>query len=289
MRAHTFVRLARRERWSRNLLVLAAPAAAGVLGEPTPALRTAIALVCLCLAASGGYFFNDALDAEADRVHPVKCQRPVAAGDLSASSAALVGVGLFVAAIGLAYTARPQLVLVVGGFVLVNVAYSAWLKEEAVLDLACVAAGFVLRLIAGGVAVGVTISSWFLLVAGAFSFVVVSAARHAELRDLGDLAAAHRRSLQYYTTSYLNYVRAVASAVAVLSYCLWAVSKSSTAAAPVWFELSIVPFALGVVRYSLILERSNARKPEPLLVSDRTLVAIGCIWASVFAIAISTG
>src|SRR5207253_5775471 len=127
----------------------------------------------------------------------------------------------------LSFAARWQLSLVVGGYVLQTDAYTIWLKHEAVLDLACVASGFVLRTIAGGVAVGVAISPWFLIVAGSASLFMVTGKRHAELVELGDRAVGHRRSLEMYSRSFLNYVRAVASSVTILAYCLWAFEKSS--------------------------------------------------------------
>jgi decaprenyl-phosphate phosphoribosyltransferase len=164
--------------------------------------------------------------------------------------------------------------------------YSLWLKHEAVLDLACVASGFVLRTIAGGVAVGVTISPWFLIVAGSASLFMVTGKRHAELVELGEGAIAHRRSLQMYSQSFLNYVRAVASSVTVLAYCLWAFEKSNSVGNPVWFQLSIVPFVLGILRYALLLEQGGGGAPEELVLSDRVLILLGAAWAVLFGIAV---
>src|SRR3954452_1141180 len=233
------VRLARPKQWVKNVLVIAAPAAAGVLGEGTALFRTAVAFVCFCLAASGTYFINDALDVEADRRHPTKRNRPVASGAVSLRTAITGGIVLITASIGLSFVARWPLALIVGGYILQTMLYSIWLKHEAVLDLACVASGFVLRTIAGGVAVGVTISPWFLIVAGSASLFMVTGKRHAELVELGDGAVGHRRALEMYSRSFLNYVRAVASSVTILAYCLWAFEKSSTVGTPVWFQLAI--------------------------------------------------
>ena len=151
------------------------------------------------------------------------------------------------------------------------------------LDLAAVAAGFVLRTIAGGVAVGVDISPWFLIVAGAGSLLMVTGKRHAELLELGGDAGTHRPSLELYSFAFLNYVRAVASSVAILAYCLWAFERSATVGDQTWFELSIVPFVLGILRYSLLLEQGRGGAPEDLVLSDRWLLAIGLVWALLFA------
>jgi decaprenyl-phosphate phosphoribosyltransferase len=280
------VRLARPKQWVKNVLVIAAPGAAGVLGNGTALARTAIAFACFCLAASGTYFLNDTLDVDADRRHPTKRQRPIASGEVSSRTAITGGVLLLTSAIALSFAARWQLSLVVGGYLLQTVVYSVWLKHEAVLDLACVASGFVLRTIAGGVAVGVTISPWFLIVAGSASLFMVTGKRHAEMVELGEHAGGHRLTLDMYSRGFLSYVRAVASSVTVLAYCLWAFEKSSTVGSPLWFELSIVPFVLGILRYALLLEQGRGGAPEELVLSDRVLLAMGAMWAVFFALAI---
>jgi decaprenyl-phosphate phosphoribosyltransferase len=285
-RVPALIRLARPKQWIKNVLVIAAPGAAGVLGQGTALFRTAIAFACFCLAASGTYFLNDALDVEADRRHPSKRHRPIASGEVTVRTALTAGAVLVAAAIGLSFAARWQLSLLVGGYVLQTVLYSVWLKHEAVLDLACVASGFVLRTIAGGVAVGVTISPWFLIVAGSASLFMVTGKRHAEMVELGDNAGGHRLTLAMYSREFLSYVRAVASSVTILAYCLWAFEKSAAVGNPVWFELSIVPFVLGILRYALLLEQGRGGAPEELVLSDRVLLAMGALWALFFALAV---
>jgi decaprenyl-phosphate phosphoribosyltransferase len=281
-----YLRLARPKQWLKNVLVVAAPGAAGVLTEGDALFKTAIAFVCFCLAASGTYYINDALDVAADRLHPKKRKRPIAAGAISVRSAIVAGAVLLLASVGLSFAARWQLSIVIAGYLALTVAYSLWLKNEAVIDLAAVAAGFVLRTIAGGVAVGVTISPWFLIVAASGSFFMVTGKRHAELLELGDGAGDHRRALDVYSHAFLNYVRSVASSVAILAYCLWAFEKSQPVGNPIWFELSIVPFVLGILRYALLLEQGKGGAPEELVLADRTLQVIGLGWAALFAIAI---
>ncbi len=281
-----FVRLARPKQWLKNVLVVAAPGAAGVLTQGTPLFKTAIAFVCFCLAASGTYYINDALDVEADRLHPRKRMRPIAAGAISVRAATIGGVALILAAVGLSFAARWELAVVVGSYLALTVAYSAWLKNEAVIDLAAVAAGFVLRMIAGGVAVGVPISFWFLIVAASGSLFMVTGKRHAEMLELGDDAGDHRRALDVYSHAFLSYVRAVSSSVAILAYCLWAFEKSEPVGQPIWFQLSIVPFVIAVFRYALLLEQGKGGAPEELVLSDRTLQVLGLAWLVLFAIAV---
>jgi decaprenyl-phosphate phosphoribosyltransferase len=276
------VKLARPKQWLKNVLVVAAPGAAGVLTEREAAKDTAVAFVCFCLVASATYYINDALDAESDRMHPTKRGRPVASGAVSVRTAIAGGVILSILALALSFLARPQLALVLVAYLVLTVAYSTWLKHEAVLDLAAVAAGFVLRAIAGGVAVGVPISPWFLIVAGAGSFFMVTGKRHAELLELGDDAAEIRPSLEMYSHS----LRALTSSVAVLAYCLWAFEVSDRVGDPTLFELSIVPFVLAILRYALLLEHGRGGAPEELVLSDRVLLVLGVIWAVTFALAV---
>jgi decaprenyl-phosphate phosphoribosyltransferase len=280
------LKLARPKQWIKNVLVVAAPGAAGVLTDAEAAKDTAIAFVCFCLISSGTYYLNDALDAESDRMHPTKRNRPVASGVVPARVAIAGGILLPIVAIALSFLARPALALVLVAYLVVTVAYSTWLKHEAVLDLAAVAAGFVLRTIAGGVAAGVDISPWFLIVAGSGSFFMVTGKRHAELLELGDDATDIRPALEMYSQSFLAYVRALTSSVAVLAYCLWAFEVSDRVGDPTWFELSIVPFVLAILRYALLLEQGRGGAPEELVLSDRTLLVLGALWAVTFAVAV---
>src|SRR5215211_5871054 len=219
----SLVRTARPKQWSKNVLVFAAPAAAGVLDEPRHVLQTVVAFVAFCFAASGTYFFNDALDAHADRQHPTKQFRPVAAGHISERLAKVIAVVLVAVAILVALPVREgQLAGVVAGYVALTLSYSVWLKHEPVVDLGAVAAGFVIRAIAGGVATGVPISEWFLIVAGGASLFMVTGKRYAEQIELGDASGAHRATLTEYSRGYLSFVRAVASGVTIMAYCQWA-------------------------------------------------------------------
>lgn len=287
--AAALLRLARPKQWLKNVLVFAAPAAAGILDEGDALEKSAVAFVCFCLAASGTYYLNDALDVLADRAHPTKRTRPVASGAVSIGLATMLGVALLIAPIGLAFVASWRLAVVVASYAALTIAYSTRLKNEAVVDLAAVAAGFVLRTIAGGVAVGVPISQWFLIVAGAGSMFMVTGKRHAELLELGDDAAAHRPSLAHYSISYLTYVRGVASAIAILAYCLWSFERSALSGNEVWFQLSAVPFVLGILRYALLLDQGRGGAPEELVLSDRMLQVIGAAWAVLFAMAVRGG
>ena len=285
-RLPALLRAARPKQWVKNVLVVAAPGAAGVLTRQAIVVDVVVAFVAFCLAASGTYFLNDALDVHADRMHPKKRHRPIAAGDVAVPVAYVLAAVLLSAGVAIAFVASSELAIVIGVYVGVTIAYSTWLKHVPVVDLAAVASGFVLRAIAGGVATGVEISQWFLIVTSFGSLFIVAGKRHAEHLDMGDEAGDHRRTLEAYSLSFLRYVRSTASAVTIASYCLWSFEKGDVAAAPLWYELSIIPFVLAVLSYALRLERGAGSAPEDIILHDRTILLLGLAWAACFALGV---
>ena len=284
--AIALLRTARPKQWVKNVLVFSAPAAAGVLTESGPLSRTLVAFVALCFAASGTYFLNDALDAAADREHPRKRNRPVAAGLVSVGLAKVMAAVLIGIAIAISIPVSGELALVIAGYAALTVSYSIWLKHEPVLDLGAIAAGFALRAIAGGVAADVPISDWFLIVVGSGSLFMVTGKRHAELIELGDGSGAHRSTLEEYSTSFLVFVRSVAASVMVTGYALWAFENAASTGDETWFRLSIVPFVLAVLRYALVIEQGRGGAPEEIVLSDRVLQILGVLWLAAFLVGV---
>jgi decaprenyl-phosphate phosphoribosyltransferase len=285
------VRTARPKQWIKNLLVFAAPGAAGVLNEWPDLWRTLVAFVAMCLAASGTYFLNDVADADADRLHPTKRFRPVAAGTVPIALARRIGVVLLAVSMAVAaLTLSWQLVVVVALYIAVTVAYSAWLKHIAVVDLVAVAAGFVLRAVAGAVAVDVPMSDWFLICISFGSLFIVTGKRYAELNHLGDGAGAVRATLDAYNVAFLRLVLGVAASVTLLSYCLWAFEKAAVADTswPV-YQLSIVPMATALLRYALVLESGHGAAPEEIFLADRAIQALGTLWIVLFVAGVYLG
>jgi decaprenyl-phosphate phosphoribosyltransferase len=156
------------------------------------------------------------------------------------------------------------------------VLYSCWLKHEPVLDLTMVTGGFLMRAVAGGLAAGLPISDWFLLVAGFGSLFIVSGKRYSELHTLGSEAGT-RRSLVRYTDSYLRFVWSIAAAATITAYCLWAFENSGESDVP-WHTLSIVPFVVGLLRYAVDIDAGEAAEPEDIVWGDRLLQAVGVVW-----------
>jgi len=278
---------ARPKQWIKNLLVFAAPAAAGVLDEPAALAQAAAAFCCFCLAASGTYFLNDAADVEADRLHPKKRFRPIAAGEIDLTLARVLGVGAIIASVLLALLVNWHLAVTVGAYVALTTTYSLWMKHVAVLDVVGVAAGFVLRAIGGAAAVDVPISDWFFIVASFGSLLMVVGKRRAESEEMGEAAAEFRPTLGMYPKEFLTQLQTVSTAVVLVGYCLWAFEKAALSSASVpWFELSIVPFGVAILRYVLLLDTGHGGAPEDVIVSDRPMQVVGAIWLVLFAIGV---
>ena len=281
------VREARPKQWIKNVLVFAAPGAAGLLDDWHYIWRTLVAFACLCLVASGTYYWNDILDRDKDRLHPTKRFRPVASGALPLGPARVIGVLLWGGGLALAWLLNWQTGLVVTGYVVLTTSYSAYLKHVAVLDLAAVALGFVLRAIVGGVASDIPLSRWFLLTTTFGSLFIVTGKRYAEMMELGEGAAATRRILQQYTLGYLRMVLAVTIGATIVTYCSWAfeVRENSGGDWP-FYELSIGPMLTALLRYGLVLERGQGGAPEEVFLADRVLQGLGLAWVACVALGV---
>lgn len=283
------LRSMRPRQWAKQVLLFAAPAGAGVLLEPRVLARVLIGVALWCAAAGGVYLLNDAMDVEHDRRHPVKRHRPIASGAVPVRLAIGVAAVLLTASVAAAAIALSgAFALVLGTYAALTIAYSVRLKHVVIVDLAVVAAGFVLRAIGGGVAAEVEISSWFLIVASFGSLFMVTGKRHAEHAN-SDQVGTTRAVLSTYTLDYLHYIRLTSSAVTLLAYCLWAFDEATADAGALFFELSIIPFTLGVFRYALLLEAGLGEAPEELVASDRPLQLAGVCWGVLFAAGVYAG
>lgn len=282
---------ARPKQWAKNVLVFAAPGAAGVLTRRTEFAETIVAFVVFCLAASGTYLLNDAGDVEADRLHPSKRFRPIAAGEVPVPVAQAVGAVLIALGVAGSFLAHWQLAVTVVAYVVLTTAYTVWLKHVVVFDVVTVAAGFVLRAIAGAAATDVDISNWFFIVATFGSLFMVAGKRSAEARVVGD--ATTRATLADYSASYLEFLRSVSTGVVLVAYCLWAFEKADLARLvqdqPVpWFQLSIIPFAIAILRYAFLVDRGDGGAPEDVVLSDTVMLGLGVVWVVLFAAGMQT-
>jgi decaprenyl-phosphate phosphoribosyltransferase len=282
------VRALRPRQWVKNGLVLAAPLAAGKILDPHVLRATAVAFVLFCLAASAVYLVNDTIDVEEDRRHPTKRFRPIAAGLVPRSLAVALAVVLAAVALTAAvWLTRPALAWVLGSYIIIQLAYCTFLKNQPVIDLAVVASGFLLRGVAGGVAAGLPLSQWFLLVAAFGSLFMVAGKRYSELVVVGD-AAATRKTLKEYSASYLRFVWSLSAAIACMAYSLWAFEMIKRSGSVPWATISIAPFVLAILRYAVDIDKGSAGAPEEIVLRDRVLLGLGVIWAVTVALGVAT-
>ncbi|MCW2518004.1 MAG: decaprenyl-phosphate phosphoribosyltransferase [Mycobacterium sp.] len=274
------IKAIRPRQWVKNLLVLAAPVAAlgrDVRFDAHDITNVLIAFVTFSMAASCIYLINDARDVEADRAHPTKRNRPIAAGVVPVPLAYGLAVVLGVASIGLAWYVSPNLALVMGIYIGVQLAYCFGLKHQAVLDICIVSSGFLIRAIAGGVAANIPLSQWFLLVMAFGSLFMAAGKRYAELQLAERTGAKIRKSLESYTSTYLRFVWTMSATAVVLCYGLWAFERDRNAGGSL-YAVSMVPFTIAILRYAVDVDGGLAGEPEEIALRDRVLQLLAVAW-----------
>ncbi|EOM76642.1 decaprenyl-phosphate phosphoribosyltransferase [Rhodococcus rhodnii] len=279
------IKTMRPRQWVKNVLVLAAPIAAGSAFELDILLRVLLAFVVFCLAASGVYLVNDAIDVESDRAHPTKRFRPIAAGIVPVKLAYIAAAVLMVASIGLSFVANWNLAVVMAVYIGIQLAYCFGLKNHAVIDICIVSSGFLIRAIAGGVAAEIELSQWFLLIMAFGSLFMAAGKRYAELLLTERTGAKIRKSLQSYTTTYLRFVWTLSATAVVLCYGLWAFQQDDMKDTN-WYALSMVPFTVAILRYAVDVDGGEAGEPEEIAFKDRVLQILAVLWVGVVGVAV---
>ncbi len=296
--ADAMMKALRPKQWVKNVLVIAAPAAAGsaALGETTSlgelVWNVFIAFAVFCMAASSIYLINDARDVEADRAHPTKRFRPIAAGVLPINLAYAMAVILILAAIGVSFFAAQGagLAIVIAVYIGLQLGYCFGWKHQPVIDIALVSSGFMLRAMGGGVAAGIELSQWFLLVAAFGSLFMAAGKRYSELLLAEATGKKIRKSLQGYTATYLRFAWTLSATAVVVSYALWGFEMSRapgvSGGAAVWYQISMVPFTVAILRFALDVDKGVAGSPDEIALKDRALQALAVLWAVSIAIAV---
>ena len=281
--ARAWIISARIRQWPKNLLVLAAPAAAGALGQPRVLVSVALTFAVFCLLASGTYLLNDVHDAREDRRHPIKRHRPIAARAIAARTASTAGAATLMLGLGAAMLIGWPLFATAAAYVALNFAYTGWLRRIAIADIAAIAGAFVLRAVAGGVASNVAISRWFIVVVSFSALFVAAGKRYADFID--PASRGSRKVLDEYTGDFLRLVLGTACAVALGAYCLWAFEAARVTGVP-WRALTIVPFTLALLRYGLLVSTGDGGAPEEVLMGDGFIRLAGAAWLGMFVLGI---
>ncbi|MFT4649279.1 MAG: 4-hydroxybenzoate polyprenyltransferase [Glaciecola sp.] len=282
----------RPRQWVKNVFVLAALVFAwgeqGSLLLKSEALgQVLFAVAAFCISASAIYLVNDIFDVESDRKHPEKCKRPIAAGTLSIPAAGFGAVVCVVGGLLLAWRADTDglgVLACTAAYLLINSLYSWRLKHVVLLDVFCIAAGFLLRVMAGGFAVGTGVSHWLLLCTMFLSLFLALCKRQAEIDLLGDDRGEHRRILLEYTPEFLSQATSCLAACAILSYAMYTVAEETEAKFGaehgLWWTVPFVVF--GLFRYMLLVktQRGGGSPTQVLLGGDLVFVANALFWIS---------
>jgi 4-hydroxybenzoate polyprenyltransferase len=273
-----FFQLIRPKQWTKNLVVFAGLMFSANLLDAARFFQVLQLFVVFCLAAGAVYIFNDWKDLSADRLHPQKKNRPLAAKAISPQLALTGALILLAASLAWSAALSPLMLGVVLLYLLLNAAYSLGLKNVVLLDVFTVTAGFVLRAAAGAWLIQVPISSWLLIVTTLLSLFLGFAKRRHELLVLGERAAQHRRSLGEYSAQLLDQVMGVVASATIISYCLYAATSPT---AREYHDLMLtVPFVLyGVLRYLyLVYQKNQGGAPELILLRDRPMLVTILLW-----------
>ncbi|QRY49901.1 decaprenyl-phosphate phosphoribosyltransferase [Mycolicibacterium septicum] len=282
------IKALRPRQWIKNVLVVAAPLA--TLGGDVHYdygdlfFKVGVAFVAFSLAASSIYLVNDARDVEADRQHPTKRFRPIAAGVVSPALAYALAIVLAATTLAISAAIAPSLALVIGVYLAIQLGYCFGLKHQAVLDICIVSSAYLMRAIAGGAATGIPLSQWFLLVMAFASLFMVAGKRYAELQLAERTGAKIRKSLEGYTDTYLRFVWTMSATAVVVCYGLWAFERDGHSGS--WFAVSMVPITIAILRYAVDVDGGVAGEPEDIVLQDRVLQVLGVAWIAIIGAAI---
>ena len=248
------------------------PLFAGALFTPKVFPGIILPVLAFCLASSANYALNDVLDAEKDALHPAKKNRPIPAGKVSKNIALFLSGFLFLAACASAFWISWHFVVMLASYVLLMTSYSIWFKHIILLDIFCVAAGFLLRLEAGSIATAVPVSSWLFLSVFFLAVFLSIGKRLGEKLVLGDAASLHRKTLAQYPDGYLDGLMLMTGAAAMLTYALYTIGHTS-------LKYTVPLCCLGLFRYILRVHAGLGGDPVESLFKDMPLFVIGILWA----------
>lgn len=275
--ARALLSAARPRQWTKNLIVFAPLVFAGGGFAPVPFARSAAAFGLFCLASSAVYLLNDVRDAHRDRAHPVKRQRPVASGALDATTAVAAGFTVGIAALAGAWLLGAPFALAVAFYLALQAAYALWLKNQVVLDVMTISAGFVLRAVAGALVIGVPSSPWLVACAALLMLFLGFGKRRHELL-VGDNPQEHRPVLAEYSELLLDSILSTVASATIAAYALYSFFSATGERHP--YLMITVPFVVyGIFRYQYLMYRKDlSGSPEEVLLTDVPLIADIALW-----------
>jgi 4-hydroxybenzoate polyprenyltransferase len=280
--SRALVEALRPQQWVKNGFIFAALIFSHSLTRWDRCREVLLAVMVFCLASSATYILNDILDAPEDRRHPAKKLRPIASGRLNARTAGIVGAILGAASLIEAWRLNTGFFEIVVAYLALNALYSAFLKRVFLLDVFIVAAGFMLRVIAGGLVIRVPISPWLIVCTTLLALFIALSKRRHELVLLGGHASDHRAILAEYSPYYLDQLISIVTASTVVSYALYTLSPDVQSKFPGKRLEVTIPFVLfGIFRYlHLIHNHQQGGNPTRALFTDPVLLSVVLLWAA---------
>jgi 4-hydroxybenzoate polyprenyltransferase len=266
--------------WVKNILVFAALFFSLSFLKVPAIFATLLAFASFCLAGSGIYLLNDLRDRAADRLHPLKKLRPIAAGQLPVRIAAVASIVLLLAGLGVGASVNLDLFLVLLVYILMNIGYSLGLKKLVLVDVMVVAIGFLLRAVAGAFAIGVAVSPWLFICTLLLALLLVFGKRRSELALLGTHANDHRRSLEHYNLPFLDGLMFTSAGAAIVTYCLYTMAEDVVRRFETTWLIATTPMAIyGIFRYLyLIYVKKEGGDPTRMIIRDKAFLVNGLIW-----------
>ncbi len=282
------LRALRPNQWVKNLVVFAGAVFSGSVSERTKLVEAVIAAVTFCLVSSATYLFNDLRDIEADRRHPTKRHRPIASGSVSPVLAAATSIVLLLVGFGLATYIGTLFVQVIVVYIATNIAYSLGLKRVVILDVMLVSLGFVLRAVAGAVAVDVAASSWIVVCSLELAMLIVLGKRRADF--IASEKSGSRDALpdEWYSVGLLDQLMTASAGASIVTYAMYTLAPETIARVGSRRLVLTLPMVVyGCLRY-LFLAQSDRTTDDPslLLISDRGMQICGVLWLAVVMFAL---
>ncbi len=272
-----YLYLLRPKHWIKNLFLFAAPFFGGTLFNEETLFTAFPAFLAFSLGASAAYIFNDIKDSENDKLHIEKMKRPIASGSVSKRNASIFAGSLTVTSLFLSYEIAYSFFYFILAYLVIQIAYSSYLKNVAIADIFCIASGFVIRVLAGGAAFNIDISQWLLLTMFMISLVLATGKRLGEFNLLNEKAEEHRKSLGYYSKSTLNEILLISSSTSLVAYALYTVEQFHSLV----YTVPIVTF--GLFRY-IMISKQGMGDPTEAMTGDKWLALAVVLWVLVVGV-----
>ena len=268
----------RPKHWIKNGFIFIPLVFVGLFFDKLSFLKVLQTFFIFCLAASSVYLLNDVLDKEKDKRHPIKNQRPIAAGKVPVIFALFLSLVLLAIALYWAFYLDKGLILFIIGYYLINILYSIWLKNLFLLDVFIVALNYLIRVYSGAYIIKVEVSSWLFLIIFLFALVVSFGKRKEELGLLNEEAKNHRESLNYYSSAMLNQMIIIGSTLTIISYILYTVSPDTVLKHGPFLVYTTPLVIFGFFRYLYLVSEKNMGSPVEVVLKDKILFLTVVLW-----------